>query len=180
MQAHRQCRSQSRAEEERGGEHAAHRARAHGGDRFDEFRQQQADEEFPREVAVQDLVRRALAIAPDLRIAGGNRADDRPAQREPQIQRWVQPSEHPRAGRKHPEEARAERAAQHAEQEKQPSCSSDVNSNAGTEYHGAMPKNVRLTSVATTDAPTSGAKQVMEKLPSTICAAKTAPASGAL
>jgi hypothetical protein len=55
-----------------------------------------------------------------------------------------------------------------------------VNSNSGTTYHGAMPKKLRLTTVATTEATTSGAKQSMEKLPRTICAAKTAPAMGAL
>ena len=43
-----------------------------------------------------------------------------------------------------------------------------------------MPKKLRETMVATTDERTSGANRFMEKLPSTICAANTAPATGAL
>jgi hypothetical protein len=43
-----------------------------------------------------------------------------------------------------------------------------------------MPKNVRETTAAVTEATTSGAKRFIEKFPSTICAAKTAPLIGAL
>src|SRR2546430_12677992 len=55
-----------------------------------------------------------------------------------------------------------------------------VNSNGGTVYHGLMPKKLRDTIVATTEAKTRGAKRLMEKLPSTISAANTAPEMGAL
>src|ERR1035441_6651906 len=55
-----------------------------------------------------------------------------------------------------------------------------VNSNGGTVYQGRMPKKLRDTIVATTDANTSGANRLMEKLPSTISAANTAPEMGAL
>src|SRR6266480_7431636 len=55
-----------------------------------------------------------------------------------------------------------------------------VNSNGGTLYHGRIPKNVRDTMVATTDAKTSGANKFIEKLPSTTSDANTAPAIGAL
>ena len=43
-----------------------------------------------------------------------------------------------------------------------------------------MPKKLRETIVATTDANTSGANKLIEKLPSTISAANTAPDMGAL
>src|SRR6266436_1178238 len=55
-----------------------------------------------------------------------------------------------------------------------------VNSKAGTVYQGRMPKKLRETMVATTDENTNGAKRLIEKLPSTINAAKTAPEMGAL
>ena len=55
-----------------------------------------------------------------------------------------------------------------------------MNSKAGTEYHGLIPKKLRETIVATTDANTSGANRFIEKFPSTIVAAKTDPAIGAL
>ncbi len=55
-----------------------------------------------------------------------------------------------------------------------------VNSNGGTVYQGWMPKKLRDTIVATTDANTSGANRFIEKLPSTISAANTAPEMGAL
>src|ERR1035437_1762603 len=60
------------------------------------------------------------------------------------------------------------------------SCVRLVNSNGGTEHHGWMPKKLRDTIVATTDANTSGAKRFMEKFPNTISAANTAPEIGAL
>ena len=43
-----------------------------------------------------------------------------------------------------------------------------------------MPKKLRVVMVATTDANTSGANKFIEKLPSTISAANTAPEIGAL
>ena len=55
-----------------------------------------------------------------------------------------------------------------------------VNSNAGTEYQGLMPKKLRDTIVATTEAKTSGAKRFIEKFPRTIHEANTAPEMGAL
>src|SRR5258706_2613737 len=55
-----------------------------------------------------------------------------------------------------------------------------VKSNGGTVYHGLIPQKLRDTIVATTDANTSGANKFIEKLPSTISAAKTAPEIGAL
>ena len=55
-----------------------------------------------------------------------------------------------------------------------------VNSNGGTVYQGRIPKKLRDTIVATTDAKTSGANRFIEKLPSTISAANTAPEMGAL
>src|ERR1043166_7124695 len=55
-----------------------------------------------------------------------------------------------------------------------------VNSNGGTVYHGAMPKKVRETVAATTDAQTTGANKFIEKLPNTMSDAKTAPEIGAL
>ena len=57
---------------------------------------------------------------------------------------------------------------------------SRVNSNGGTVYQGRMPKKLRDTIVATTEANTSGANRLIEKFPSTISAAKTAPEIGAL
>src|SRR6266404_6049116 len=62
----------------------------------------------------------------------------------------------------------------------QGNCVTLVNSNPGTEYQGRMPKKLRETMVATTEAKTNGAKRLIEKLPSTISAAKTAPEMGAL
>ncbi len=62
----------------------------------------------------------------------------------------------------------------------QGSCVTLVNSKGGTVYQGRMPKKLRETMVATTEAKTSGANRLMEKLPSTISAAKTAPLMGAL
>ena len=59
-------------------------------------------------------------------------------------------------------------------------CVRLVNSNGGTVYHGLIPKKLRDTIVATTDANTSGAKRLIEKLPNTIKAANTAPEIGAL
>ena len=59
-------------------------------------------------------------------------------------------------------------------------CVTRVNSNDGTEYHGSMPKNMRDTIVATTEENTSGANRFIEKFPSTIHEAKTAPEMGAL
>src|SRR6266481_1323359 len=59
-------------------------------------------------------------------------------------------------------------------------CVTLVNSKAGTVYQGRMPKKLRETIVATTEAKTNGAKRLIEKLPSTISAAKTAPEMGAL
>ena len=50
-----------------------------------------------------------------------------------------------------------------------------VISNGGTVYQGRMPKKLRETIVATTDANTSGANRFIEKFPSTISAANTAP-----
>src|ERR1700676_1786265 len=55
-----------------------------------------------------------------------------------------------------------------------------VNSKGGTVYHGRIPKKLRETIVATTDEKTKGAKRFIEKLPSTISAANTAPDIGAL
>src|SRR6266436_1098021 len=55
-----------------------------------------------------------------------------------------------------------------------------VNSNGVTVYHGRMPKKLRETIVAITDAKTSGANRLIEKFPSTINAANTAPEMGAL
>ena len=43
-----------------------------------------------------------------------------------------------------------------------------------------MPKKLRETMAATTEAKTRGAKRLIEKLPSTMRAAKTAPEIGAL
>lgn len=59
-------------------------------------------------------------------------------------------------------------------------CAGTTSGNFGTSYHGLIPKNVREVIVAITDAQTSGAKRFMEKFPSTISDAKTAPAIGAL
>ena len=56
----------------------------------------------------------------------------------------------------------------------------DGPSNGVTVYQGRMPKKLRETIVATTEEQTSGAKRLMEKLPSTIREAKTAPEIGAL
>jgi hypothetical protein len=55
-----------------------------------------------------------------------------------------------------------------------------VNSNGGGEYQDFMPKKLRVIIVATTDEKTSGANRFMEKFPSTISEANTAPAIGAL
>src|SRR5213075_1508290 len=55
-----------------------------------------------------------------------------------------------------------------------------VKSNGGTVYHGLMPKNVRETVAATTDAHTIGANRFIDKFPSTINDANTAPEIGAL
>src|ERR1039457_4073661 len=55
-----------------------------------------------------------------------------------------------------------------------------VNSNGGTVYKSRMPKKLRDTIVATTDANTRGANRLIEKFPSTISAAKSAPEIGAL
>src|SRR5262245_59047789 len=55
-----------------------------------------------------------------------------------------------------------------------------VNSNEGASNQCPVPKNVRDSTEATTDDTSNGAKRFMEKLPRTICAAKTAPAIGAL
>src|SRR5256885_13502027 len=55
-----------------------------------------------------------------------------------------------------------------------------VNSKGDTVYQGRMPKKLRDTIVATTEANTSGAKRLIEKFPTTIKAAKTAPEIGAL
>src|SRR5436190_645634 len=55
-----------------------------------------------------------------------------------------------------------------------------VNSTAGTVYQGLIPKKLRETIVATTEAKTKGANRFMEKLPSTTSEANTAPAMGAL
>src|SRR5271169_5142697 len=60
------------------------------------------------------------------------------------------------------------------------SCVRLVNSKGGTVYQGFIPKKLRDTIVATTDANTSGANRLIEKLPITINAAKTAPEIGAL
>ena len=55
-----------------------------------------------------------------------------------------------------------------------------VKSNRGTTYHCWMPKIPRETIAAVTDATTKGANRFMLKFPSTIWAANTAPAMGAL
>src|SRR5207253_5065020 len=55
-----------------------------------------------------------------------------------------------------------------------------VNSNGATLYQGRMPKKLRDTIVATTEANTSGANRLIEKFPRTIKSAKTAPEIGAL
>ena len=55
-----------------------------------------------------------------------------------------------------------------------------VNWKSGTVYHWVTPKNPRETMAATTDATTSGANRFIEKFAKTICAANTAPATGAL
>src|SRR5437870_338015 len=60
------------------------------------------------------------------------------------------------------------------------SCVMLVKSKDDTVYHGLMPKKLRETMVATTDEKTRGANRFMEKLPSTISAANTAPEMGAL
>src|SRR6185437_549921 len=62
----------------------------------------------------------------------------------------------------------------------QGNCPMRVNSNGGTVYQGLIPKNVRDTVAATTEAHTTGANKFIEKLPSTIKDAKTAPEMGAL
>ena len=62
----------------------------------------------------------------------------------------------------------------------QGSCSTLVNSTGGTLYDGLSPKKLRDTTAATTDENTSGANRFIEKLPSTINAANTAPVIGAL
>src|SRR5258708_322461 len=59
-------------------------------------------------------------------------------------------------------------------------CSRLVKLNGGTSYKGVMPKKLRDTIAATTDEKTSGANRFMEKLPSTIKDANTAPEMGAL
>src|SRR3989304_7698423 len=62
----------------------------------------------------------------------------------------------------------------------QGSCVSRVKSKSGTTYHCSTPKKVRVKTAATTEEKTRGANRLMEKFPSTTCAAKTAPATGAL
>src|SRR3989442_7218544 len=59
-------------------------------------------------------------------------------------------------------------------------CVTLVNSYGGMVYQGRMPKKLRETIAATTEAKTSGANKFIEKLPRTISAAKTAPEMGAL
>ena len=59
-------------------------------------------------------------------------------------------------------------------------CAGALGGNCGTLYHGSIPKKLRETVAATTEAHTSGAKRFMEKFPSTISEAKTAPVIGAL
>src|SRR5215471_3003194 len=60
------------------------------------------------------------------------------------------------------------------------SCVSFVNSNGGTVYHGLIPKIFRDTVADTTEAHTMGANRFIEKFPSTINEANTAPEMGAL
>src|ERR1043165_4090334 len=60
------------------------------------------------------------------------------------------------------------------------SCVMRVNSNGGTVYQGRIPKKLRETMGATTEAKTNAPKRLMEKLPSTQRAEKTAPEIGAL
>src|SRR3569833_2459478 len=55
-----------------------------------------------------------------------------------------------------------------------------VKSNGGTVYQGLIPKKVRDTVAATTDAQTLGVFWFIEIFPSTINAANTAPEIGAL
>src|SRR5437762_7215226 len=55
-----------------------------------------------------------------------------------------------------------------------------VKSNGFTVYQGRIPKKLRETIAATTDEHTSGANRLMEKFPSTIKEANTAPEIGAL
>src|SRR5688572_32318277 len=55
-----------------------------------------------------------------------------------------------------------------------------VKSYSGASYIWRLPKMPREMIDATTEATTSGANIVMEKFPSTTCAANTAPAIGAL
>ena len=55
-----------------------------------------------------------------------------------------------------------------------------VNSCGGTTYQGLSPKKLRDITDAITEANTTGANRCMEKFPSTIKAANTAPAMGAL
>src|SRR5882724_1074628 len=59
-------------------------------------------------------------------------------------------------------------------------CVKLLKSNFSTSYHGLIPKKLRDTIDATTDEHTSGANKFIEKFPSTIIAANTAPAIGAL
>ncbi len=59
-------------------------------------------------------------------------------------------------------------------------CPAVGEGNFGTEYHGSIPKNVREVITDITAAHTSGANRFMEKLPSTISDANTAPVIGAL
>src|SRR5438876_315816 len=59
-------------------------------------------------------------------------------------------------------------------------CDKFVKSNSGPLTHACGVSGVRAMTDATTDENTSGAKRFMEKFPRTICAANTAPATGAL
>src|SRR5262249_9522816 len=59
-------------------------------------------------------------------------------------------------------------------------CVNFVNSNGGTVYHGLIPKMFLETVADTTEAQTIGAKRFIEKFPSTINEANTAPEIGAL
>src|ERR1700722_5299665 len=62
----------------------------------------------------------------------------------------------------------------------QGNCVNRAKSYAGTTYHGCIPKKLRDTMLAITDEKTSGANRFIEKFPSTINAANTAPVIGAL
>ncbi len=108
--------SHARAHEERGREDTADGAGAERRGRRDELEDEDEEQRLPEQFAVQDAVHHAVAVAAHFRLPDGQRADDEPAEAQPQVGRQGELGKQPLAGPQQPQKPRRCQAGEQAEQ----------------------------------------------------------------